>query len=310
MKLTKFTQALLLIAFSAPLYAGSEDKSTVLLNSSKATIDKQDFDAYVQRVPQQDRVEFLLDQNRINGVVQILYVNRALAKEAKQLNLDKDPLVSKQIELYADQILTKLRIEKLKKDTKLPDFEKRAQELYKINIDQYKVPDQAHAMHILVGTTKRSKDEAQKLAQEVRAKAVMNEKSFEDLAMEYSDDPSVKNNKGDLGFFAANRMVKPFSDATFAMKEAGTISEPVETQFGFHIIKLIEKKDGYTKPFETVKAGIIQRLQDEYLDEVVHDYQNSIKSDKEIVTNTEAIAKLRPIILKAAETPKKEDVNQ
>jgi hypothetical protein len=87
-------------------------------------------------------------------------------------------------------------------------------------------------------TMTRTKDEAQKLAAEVAAKAKKGE-DFAALSTKYSDDTGAKRNGGSLGTFTRERMVKPFSEAAFALKP-GQISGVVETQFGFHVIKRTE----------------------------------------------------------------------
>ena len=103
------------------------------------------------------------------------------------------------------------------------------------------------ASHVLVafaGATrvdpsiKRTKEEAQKLATKLLARARKGE-DFGKLAEDNSDDPSAKRNKGSLGRFTRQQMVKPFSDAAFALKP-GQVSELVETNFGYHVIKRTE----------------------------------------------------------------------
>lgn len=103
-------------------------------------------------------------------------------------------------------------------------------------------PTRIAAQHVLigykgtkVGTATRTKEEARKLAEEVHKKAVDGE-DFAKLAQEYSDDPASKERLGSVGTFDRDGMVKPFSDAAFALK-VGEISPVVETYFGFHIIK-------------------------------------------------------------------------
>lgn len=103
-------------------------------------------------------------------------------------------------------------------------------------------PTRIAAQHILigykgtkVGTATRTKEEARKLAEEVRKKAVDGE-DFAKLAEEYSDDPASKERLGSVGTFDRDGMVKPFSDAAFALK-VNEISPVTETYFGFHIIK-------------------------------------------------------------------------
>lgn len=288
------------IANSAEPRADDEKR---LLSSSKAVIAKGDFDAYMQKMPEQDRVMFLLDGKRISTVLENLYVNRVLANEARKLKLDAIPLVKRQLEVQEDQFLAKLRLDKLQQDTVSPDFEARALEKYKIEAERFTVPPQVHAMHILVSTRARSKVEALQRAREIHGKVLANEKSFEELALEYSDDPSAKTNQGNLGFFAAASMVKPFADAAFALKEPGQVSEPVESSFGLHIIKLIEKKDGVKKPFESVKQDLIKGLQFEHFENVKREYLNAIKADKGITSDTEAIIGLKPKIIKAEDLP-------
>jgi hypothetical protein len=84
----------------------------------------------------------------------------------------------------------------------------------------------------------RSKDEAKKLAGEVQAKAKKGQ-DFAELAKQYSDEPGAKERAGNLGKFTKPQMVKPFADAAFALKP-GDISDVVETDFGFHVIKRTE----------------------------------------------------------------------
>jgi parvulin-like peptidyl-prolyl isomerase len=87
-------------------------------------------------------------------------------------------------------------------------------------------------------TITRSKEEAQKLANKIQAQAKSGA-DFGALAEKYSDDPSAKTGKGNLGKFARGTMVKPFADAAFGLKP-GEISNVVETPFGFHVIKRTE----------------------------------------------------------------------
>ncbi len=94
-----------------------------------------------------------------------------------------------------------------------------------------KSPKQVHAAHILVDN--------KALAEELKKKVDSGE-SFEELAKKYSSCPSGKSG-GDLGFFSKGQMVKPFEDAAFDLPE-GKVSEPVQTQFGWHLIKVYERK--------------------------------------------------------------------
>lgn len=107
-----------------------------------------------------------------------------------------------------------------------------------------KPPERVAAQHVLItyrgaknapSKTKRTKAEARTLAEEVRRKAEGGA-VFADLVAEYSEDPASKERMGSLGVFTPEKMVKPFSDAAFALKVNG-VSPVVETEFGFHVIK-------------------------------------------------------------------------
>lgn len=105
------------------------------------------------------------------------------------------------------------------------------------------VPVEVAAQHVLVawkgaknakGVT-RSKDEAKKLAEEIQRKAASGA-DFAELVKQHSDDPASKERLGSVGKFKRDEMVKPFADAAFAL-EVGAISQPVESEYGFHVIK-------------------------------------------------------------------------
>jgi peptidyl-prolyl cis-trans isomerase C len=142
-----------------------------------------------------------------------------------------------------------------------PEMVKQAQAFYDENPAYFQTPEQVRASHVLIQVDREADDEAKAAAkakaEEVLAKAKAGE-DFAALAKEYSDDPGSKNTGGEYTF-ERGKMVKPFEDTAFAM-EPGQISDLVETQFGYHIIKLSEKIDAATTPFDEAKEQIISYL--------------------------------------------------
>ena len=129
--------------------------------------------------------------------------------------------------------------------------------------NQVNLPAKRHVAHILVafpqGADDKAKAAAKAKAEEVLAKVKAKPADFAGLAKQYSQDPGSAQNGGDLGFFAKDgTMVKPFEDAAFSLKQ-GEISGLVETQFGYHILKVLE----VGQSFESQKAEIVQTLQQE-----------------------------------------------
>ncbi|MBI9076408.1 MAG: SurA N-terminal domain-containing protein [Desulfatibacillum sp.] len=132
---------------------------------------------------------------------------------------------------------------------------------YDENMDTYFEDTAVHARHILITLDKEATPEqvekALTKAREVEAKAKAGE-DFAELAKEFSDGPTAPKG-GDLGFFTRNRMVKPFEDAAFAL-QAGEISEPVRTDFGWHIIKVEEIREARTKELAEVAESIRTKI--------------------------------------------------
>lgn len=144
---------------------------------------------------------------------------------------------------------------------------------------------QVHARHILL----ENEDDAKAVIAELDDGA-----DFVELAKEKSTGPSGPNG-GDLGFFNKGDMVAPFAEAAFAM-EPGTYSkEPVQTQFGWHVILVEEKKDGAQPTLEEIR----KQMEAEVTQQAVQDLIEELRSDAEVVNNTET-----PATDDSAETPK------
>lgn len=128
---------------------------------------------------------------------------------------------------------------------------------YQKNIQQYQVPNQVHVQHILfmtVGKTDAEVEEIKKKAEDVLKQARKGGK-FDELAKKYSEDPGSKDKGGDLSWIRQGQTVPEFEKTAFSLAP-GQISDLVKTQYGFHIIKVIEKETAHTKPFEEVKESL------------------------------------------------------
>ena len=137
------------------------------------------------------------------------------------------------------------------------------EDFYKQNPDQFTQPERVRASHILISIPEAAdaaaRAEARTRAQQI-LKDVKSGKDFAALAKQHSQDPGSAVNGGDLGFFQQGQMVGPFNDAAFSLKP-GAVSDLVETQFGYHIIKVAEKQPGRTVPLDEVRPKVEQFLQ-------------------------------------------------
>lgn len=153
-----------------------------------------------------------------------------------------------------------LSLDSLKEQVKVSEAE--ARQHFEANPTRYQEPEQRQASHILIradagdaNARQKARAEAQRLLTEARAAP----NRFAELAGKHSQDPASAAQGGDLGSFTRETMVKPFADAVFAMK-AGEISELVETEFGFHVIRLTGITPGSKLGFEVVKGEILDEL--------------------------------------------------
>lgn len=153
---------------------------------------------------------------------------------------------------------------------------------YKTNADKYQNQQQREASHILIAASKNAapaeKAKAKAKAEDVLGQIKKNPKQFEELATKYSQDPESAKKGGDLGAFGRGMMVKPFDDAVFSMK-VNEISGIVESDFGYHIIKLtkvIGEGGGFDAIKPQIKAELIyQKAQDKYA-ALAEDFSNKV----------------------------------
>ena len=140
-----------------------------------------------------------------------------------------------------------------------------AKKFYDDNLEKYfKKPESARASHILIGVEQSASAEEHKKAKEKAEALLKRVKAGEDFATLAKSDSTCPSSSqgGDLGSFGRGQMVPPFETAAFALKP-GEVSDVVETQFGYHIIKLTEKQEAGTEKFENVKAKIVEFLKRE-----------------------------------------------
>ena len=149
--------------------------------------------------------------------------------------------------------------------------EETVREAYDQNPQNFSSQEEVKASHILInsaeGDPQEKKDEALKKAKELAGKAKAEGADFAALAREHSQGPSAPSG-GDLGFFSKGRMVKPFEDVAFSMK-VNEVSAPVLTQFGYHIIKVTDRKEGSAASFEEVKDSLVKDLKNRMINELI-----------------------------------------
>jgi peptidyl-prolyl cis-trans isomerase C len=188
-------------------------------------------------------------------------------QEAQKLGLDKQADYLAREELSRRELLTSMYLQDFVKKNPISESEtKAAYEEYKKAYGD----KEYSARHILVKTESEAKDIIAQLGKGG---------DFAKIAKEKSLDPGSKEKGGDLGWFSPASMVKPFSDVAINLQKGSISTNPVQTQFGWHVIKLIDTRTAQPLPFDKVKDGIQKNLQQRNLEKMMAELRTKAKID-------------------------------
>lgn len=222
----------------------NENKILATINGKEIT--DQDVYAFLNQLGPQTAAQFNSPEG-IKKVADELVNQELLYLEAIEKELDQEEEFKNQLKQVKENILKQYAINKLLGDITVSQDE--VAEFYNDKKEFFKTDETVRASHILV----EDEEEAKEIFREIE-----NGLSFEEAARKYSNCPS-KDNGGDLGEFIKGKMVPEFEEAAFSMEE-GKVSEPVKTQFGYHLIKVNYKKAPGISPLEEVEQQITQQL--------------------------------------------------
>jgi peptidyl-prolyl cis-trans isomerase C len=236
------------------------DKVVLTIGNEKITA--QEFDLIVEALPEQVQAQVRGPQKR-QFAEQLVRV-KVLYQEAVKRKLDQNPRLQTQIELQKENTLAGFLMQEMTANAQVDDAT--ARQYYEQHKSDY---ESVHAHHILIrtkgsplpiqpGKKELSDEEALAKAQEIRKKLLAGE-DFATLAKADSDDVRSGANGGDLGFVKHNQTVPPFDQAVFSLAP-GQLSEPIKTQFGYHLIKVDQHE---TKTFDEVKADVERKVRPE-----------------------------------------------
>ena len=302
MKLPKYVAffgpaVILTLLATAAIGAETRADDQVVAQNSWAKITRTEFEAELQRIPAEMRAEFVTSKKRVGDLLQQVLLRKTLAAQAKSEKLDADPINAARVNNEGERVLAQLRITQVDEaagaafDAKRTSQIARARELYLADRDRYRAPEEISASHILIDTKKHSSDEARKLAADARAKITAGA-DFNAVAKQLSEDPSAQENSGRLGWFTRERMDAAFSRAAFALKQPGDLSEPVQSAFGWHIIRLDDRRPARVRPFEEVQDEILASLRKAYVEQQREAVLAPIRSDPKTAINDDEVKAL------------------
>ncbi len=248
-----FKQEILNVMISQELVSQQAKKEGIVVTEQEISNEVKSFMEYIGKMP--NYLEFLQENN----------IDDEFLKSHFKQNLI--------FEKYRNKIMSETEIE----ESKLKQY-------YDAHLDEYK-KEEIKASHILISTLNAmkepiSEEEAAKKESEAKAllKRLKSGEDFEKLAKEYSEDEASAVNGGDLGYFAKGVMVPEFEEAAFKLKK-GEISDIVKSSFGYHIIKLYDKKEEVSS-FEEERENILGTMRYEIYNQKMEELQSEAKIER------------------------------
>ena len=199
-------------------------------------------------------------------ILEQLIADKLFLQDARRNLYEAEAEFRAEFQKMKDTLLIRYASSKALKGVTVSD--KEVLDYYEANKEQFVGPATVDASHILVAS--------REMALEILAKINAGETTFEDAARDYSSCPS-KENGGSLGEFGQGQMVPEFDKAVFAMEEGTITAEPVETQFGFHLIKLNKKNESQVTPFAEIEAELREALTGEKMRAAYQSKINQLK---------------------------------
>ncbi len=202
--------------------------------------------------PNFDRFEENVRENVLRGVIS----EHILHKQAQASGIENSPEIQQQLTKLKEKLVTQAYLEKKAADAVTEDKIRKA---YDQMVKEMSGKEEVRARHILVDTEDKAEEIEEKLS---------DDEDFEDLAKSMSNDKATAVSGGDLGFFTEDQMVPEFSHAAFKLKK-GEVSKPVKTDFGWHIIKIEDRRavtlPTYSQAHDKIAEGLKQEALKEYI---------------------------------------------
>lgn len=260
--------AALVLASAAAAFAAPAAKPAVLAKIGTDTITQADVDQAVNALDPQRRMIYASPEGQ-HQVVDNLVDFKIFARSGREQGLQKTDRYKKAMAEFEERLLFTLATEKvLEAASKNPVSDADSKKFYDEHQEIFRVPAAIRASHILIRSDKnmpkKDQEAAQKKAEELLREIELGRVTFEDAAKNNSAD-GTRSRGGDLGFFTKGQMVPPFEKAAFALKKGEMTRKPVQSEFGWHIIKVTDTRDASIRAYadvkEDIKADLVRQRQ-------------------------------------------------
>lgn len=258
----------------------------VLAETENVRVTTDDVMGDALRIPLEARKINLAKPESVLQLANNLAIRRELAMRAEAVGVDKDPGIAAALRIAREKVLSDALIARIDAAAKpTPEVvERLAIAHYKSNATRFEAPAETTARHILIRSeTPDAKAKAEAVLAQLKAGA-----DFATVAREVSEDPGSASNGGALGSFGKGTMVAPFEAALDKLEKPGDLSGLVETQFGYHIIKLESRRPAGVRPYDEVKVVLRREVETKILNDArlaeIQKVQDKVKVNKDAIS--------------------------
>lgn len=237
---------------------------TVFARQGDVVLTQDELDAAFARIPEIHRLAFIRDGERVNKLVKSLLQTRQISRDANAHDYEQDPVTALRMQMAAEKELAEAWLDHVVASAPEVNYESLAYEHYLANPEQYQTPEMLDVSHILIKSDTRPELEALELARRLYNDLLADPSLFDEYVMEYSEDPAKSSNAGRYRQMQKGQMVRQFENAAFALSTPGEITDLVQTDYGFHIIRLNRRIDPKPVPFEQIKLQAIEQAKGRY----------------------------------------------
>ena len=262
----------------------------VLASNSQVKVTYEDLLAELERLPEENRIEFLLSPQRLSTVVENLMIAKIMSAEAQQSGLQNRANVAAEIRNQTERVLAKYRREEIESSAPKMDLTSLAREIFLTRMKDLERPALYTSWHTLIKTTDRSREAALERAKLVKAKTDAGE-DLGVIAKKYSDDESAPINGGFIQPTPLSVLDSGFAGALEKLKPGE--STVVESAYGIHVVRLLKMVPRNRPVFEDVKPAMLAEADKVYKQRVLQSYLEKIRTDPTLKYHKDVLEQVR-----------------
>lgn len=303
---------LLLFTISIPFTAinAEDSKKIILISDGDLSVTKYEALMMFKDMDYAQRERMSNNAVKFNNLLIDFLIEKKKVNEAKKQELDKQELIQWKILKAENRILSDQLITQYRNNIIVPDnINLLAKEYYNTHPEEFTSEEQIKVAHILLSTAEnedqKAKDKLLAKLEDIESDIRNGKLTFEEAAKLHSDDKGSAKEGGIINFFTKGRMVKAFEEAAFNLKSNGDISKIIESQYGYHLIKLIDRKNAAVKPYEDIKVQLIESETQKYIRSKTLAFSETFTHTGNMKLNTASINEILAEIKKATPSPLK-----